>query len=121
MTEVAYSYNFEVSGEHKAAVKAALAEKNLSFATLVSGGVEDYRFAKLTPKTSKIESYSYTEYGTEDITATEAEVTALYDSIYNEVKDACVPVELLDVSNATQKVYYMDMYTYAVTKITNIK
>ena len=120
-TEVAYSYNFEVAGEHKATVKAALSEKNLDFATLVSGEVSEYRFAKLTPKTSTIECYSYTGYGTEEITATEAEVAALYASIYAEVKDACVPVELLDVTNATSKVYYQDMYTYASGKIMAIK
>ena len=120
-TEVAYSYNFEVSSENTATVKAALAEKNLDFATLVSGEVSEYRFAKLTPKTSAIESYSYTGYGTEEITATEAEVSALYASIYAEVKDACVPVELLDVANASAKVYYQDMYTYASGKVMAIK
>ncbi|MBE5742831.1 MAG: hypothetical protein E7360_05925 [Clostridiales bacterium] len=119
--EIAYSYNFVVTAQGKDAVKAALTQKNLNFDTLIACDLTEYVFAKLAPSENTIQSYGYKDYGTDEITATQDEVAALYASIYDHVKNACVPVEPLDVVNAVQKVYYQDMYTYAVTRIMAIQ
>lgn len=45
----------------------------------------------------------------------------LMKAVYGQVKDACVPVDLLSTNNATVKVYYKEMYTYGASKVMAIK
>lgn len=120
-TNLAYSYNFSVSAQGVATVKSALSQKELDFQTLCTAGATEYLFAKLNPSNKTIESYAYYDSAADEITATESDVSALYSSVYAEVKDACVSVPALDVATATQKAYYRDMYTYAMSKISTIQ
>ena len=119
--EIAYSYNFVVSATDKDSVKTALAEKSFDFAKLSACNIGRYVFAKLHPDNGTIESYGYVMGGTDEILANEADISALYSSIYNEVKNACVPVALLNPADASEKVFYVAMWSYGSERISVIK
>ena len=119
--EIAYSYNFRVGGEDAAAVKTAFTNKDLDFEKFSACTATGYTFAKLYTKTGTIESYAYMTGREDAIDATEDDVAALYNAIYGEVKDACVPVALLDAASATAKVYYQDMWTYGASRVSAIQ
>lgn len=119
--EIAYSYNFQVSSADAAAVKTAFTNKDFDFEKFSACTASAYTFAKLYTKTGTIDSYAYMAGREDAIDATEDDVAALYNAIYGEVKDACVPVALLDAASATAKVYYQDMWTYGASRVSAIK
>ncbi|MBQ8290934.1 MAG: hypothetical protein IJX88_00280 [Clostridia bacterium] len=119
-TQIAYSYNFQAATSDTAAVKTALTAKNFDFEKFAACTVSYYTFAKLHTSNNTIESYGYTSNGTAESTATSNDVSTLYNSIYGQVKNACVPVDLLDPATAVAKVYYADMWAYGANMISKI-
>lgn len=120
-TQNAYSYNFSVASSDKDTVKAAFAQKNLTFDKFIACEYSKYVFGKLNPNEGTIESYGYQNEATDEINATQDQVAALYNAIYEQVKNACVPIELLDTTDVTNKVYYQTMWQYGVSRVTQIK
>ncbi len=121
ITNVSYSYNFDITSSDIASVKSSLSAMTFDFTKLCEQNVTSYLFAKLYTETGTIDSYAYRDYGTDEISADYNAVSAFYNSVYDEVKSVCVPVESLDVSTATAKVYYTEMWTYASSKIMTIR
>ncbi len=118
---LAYSYNFQISFTDISDIKTALSQKAFDFEKFTTFNAVNYLIAKLHPTDGTIESYAYRIGATDEITATENEVSALYNAVYGQVKDACAPVDLLSTDNATAKVYYKEMYTYGANKVMAIK
>jgi len=119
--QIAYSYNFYIASTDTTAIKTALTQKTFHFETFTAYNVESYVFAKLYADTNTIESYGYRTGSTDEINATSEQVSALYASIYDAVKNTCTPVALLDTSTVTEKVYYIDMYSYGSSRVMQIQ
>lgn len=120
-TKIAYSYNFQILTSDTTALKEALTGQSLDFEKFSTYLVGNYVFAKLHTDTNTIESYGYKVGQTDEVNATSEQVSELYETIYAEVKNACVPVALLDTSTVVEKVYYVDMYAYAINLVMQIK
>ncbi|MBE7091540.1 MAG: hypothetical protein E7363_06515 [Clostridiales bacterium] len=120
-TQTAYSYNFTLAAADLSPLKTALTEKTLDFEGLSEYSLYRYVFAKLHADTGTVEAYGYQAGSTDEISATETEVSTLYNGIYAQVKDACVPVALLDDAAATQKVFYQDMWAYGSSRVMAIE
>ena len=118
---LAYSYNVTLNVTDMAAFKAVLAAKSFDFATFCSYEITRYNFAVLDPAAGTIENYSYMEGQNGENLGTEAQVSALYATLYAKVKDACVPVDLLDTASATQKTYYKEMWSYGAGRVGTIQ
>ena len=120
-SKVAYSYNFVIEESDISALKSQLSAKTLDFAKFCEHEATSYLFAKLHTETATIEAYAFRDYGTDEISADYNTVSALYNSIYAEVSGVCVPIEGFNTSSATEKEYYMEMWSYASSKIMAIQ
>ncbi|MBP3436312.1 MAG: hypothetical protein J6K61_00185 [Clostridia bacterium] len=118
---LAYSYNVTLNTTDMAAFKAVLAAKSFDFATFCTYEITRYNFAVLDPAAGTIENYCYMAGQSGENLGTEAQASALYATLYAKVKDACVPVDLLDTASATQKTYYAEMWSYGAERVGKIQ
>ncbi len=123
LNNVAYSYNFQLSTEDALAFKTQLQNESLTFDKFVEYDVATYLFAVLDTNNNTIESYAYNYTSPEnsEASADYEDVETLYGTVYSAVKKVCAPVENFDVSKATQKVYYANMWAYAMDKVQKIQ
>lgn len=119
-TNMAYSYNIELNTSDISGLKSSLSQKNFTFDKVVANNILSYNFTKINTSNKTIESYAYNPDYYDQVSATYEQVEILYNSIYQEVKEVCVPIDLLDISTTVDKAYYRLMYGYAVNKLQSI-
>lgn len=116
-TNEAVWWDFTADAENFAPVQTALEQNTFSFATLVENGMEDYAVAKMNVQTGAGEAYEYRtnddpSYEEPSVStgefATQEEVAALFDEIYDTAKDFLIKEEL-DFDTAEQKVFAQEM------------
>lgn len=117
LNNLAMSFEFEVDKTNEEQVKTALSAKTFDYSTFSGCEVSYYKFAKIDLSKKTIEAFSYDEEEIgENISATEVQLSTLYNDIYNSVKDDCEIREYLDSTNAVEKEYYTKMYSYTSLK-----
>ena len=117
-TNDAVWWEFTADAKNFASVQTALEHNTFSFDTLEENGIEAYAVAKMNVQTGAGEAY---EYRTNDDSsydgvpsdstgefATQKEVAALFDEIYDTAKDFLIKEEL-DFDTAEQKVFAQEM------------
>lgn len=116
-TGMAYSYNISLTTTDAVALQSSLSQKTFTFDKVVENTLTGYNFTKINTSNKTLESYAYSPDRNDSVSATYEQVATLYNSIYGEVKEACVPTELLDTEAAEVKEYYRAMYGFAVEQL----
>ena len=117
LNDIAYSFELSFSCDDISAVNTQLLNGTFTFEQFISCNVVSYKLAKINLENKNIQSYVFNiGDGSDNLSATQEQVGALYNEIYNDVKGACKPTVYLDTSNATEKVYYSNLYAYISSK-----
>ena len=119
-TNMAYSYNIDLTTSDVSNLKSNLTQKTFTFDKFVANTITRYNFTKINTLTKTFESYAFAPEYDDFVSATYEQVETLYNSIYQEVKEACVPIDYLDISTSVDKEYYRSMYGYAINKLQSI-
>lgn len=106
--------------EYPLTLKSHLKEKMLSFTNFRTFGFTSYEIAKLNTKTYELEVYKYQSGVMADKelneNVDETKVAALFDSVYEQVKEYLVEPEKLNTASAEPKKFFERMMWYAMSK-----
>lgn len=109
-----------VDPEMNETFKKSMEEKNMSFDKFSEYGISEYTIVKGNFKAQNIEAYKYkrpagSEHELENPVDAET-VTALFNDVYAQVKDYCKSPEVMDSTNAENRVFFEKMYEHASSK-----
>ena len=117
LNDIAYSFELNFSCSDISAVNTHLSNGTFTFEQFISCDIMTYKLAKINLANKSVQSYVF-NFGSNanNLSATQEQVGALYNEIYNSIKVACKPTVYLDASNATAKIYYTNLYAYISSK-----
>jgi hypothetical protein len=119
-TNEAVEFWLVVDSEMNETFKKSIEEKNMSFDKFSEYGISEYTIAKGDFKVQNIEAYKYSNKITAESSdkletpVEEETVTDLFNDVYAQVKDYCKSPEVMDSTNAENRVFYKDMFSYAM-------
>lgn len=121
-TNEAVEFWLVVDSEMNETFKKSIEEKNMSFDKFSEYNISGYTIAKGNFQTQNIEAYKYSNEITEESSdkletpVEEETVTDLFNDVYAQVRDYCKSPEVMDSTNAENRVFYKDMFLYAYPK-----
>lgn len=121
-TNEAVEFWLNLDSEMNETFKKSMEEKNMSFDKFSEYNISGYTIAKGNFQTQNIEAYQRLmprngEPEKEELSVDEKTVTALFNTVYEQVKDYCKSPEVMDTTNAEDKEFYKEMCLYAYPKL----
>lgn len=120
-TDEALSYEFDIIDSNYDAIKTALNQKSFDFDKFAENTYSRYKFAKMQVSLQTMQAYMYVSgQDGQGSSITQDQLKSFYNDVYSKVKNECVERDFLDKATAVSKVYYEQMYTYAMQEVMNL-